>query len=256
MATTRVNRIPIIVAVLTIIFLIALWHSRDSLPGQPLHYIKGTFSPRPSFYDIALKYGTDKVTTHHYELMYTPMLDPLRDRPLKMLEIGLGCNMNYGPGASYHTWLEFLPYVDLYYIEYDADCAAKWANSTTGATIFPGDQADVGFLQKFLEESGGDFDVIIDDGGHTMVQQKTSLDILWSSVKPGGLYFIEDLGTSYVPGFGGGWLKEDTMMEDIKRVLDDINRMEPGVTKYGKEVQKVVFVQEVVCLVKVGEVYP
>ena len=85
---------------------------------------------RPSFYDIAKKFGTDKVTDHHYnfseyqasswtrtfaeqETVYEKYLEPLRDRKLKMLEIGLGCDMSYGPGASYHTWLEYLPNVEL-----------------------------------------------------------------------------------------------------------------------------------------------
>jgi len=44
-----------------------------------------------------------------------------------MLEIGLGCDMSYGPGKSYYTWREFLPNVDLYYIEYDKACVQKWA---------------------------------------------------------------------------------------------------------------------------------
>jgi hypothetical protein len=48
--------------------------------------------------------------------VYEKYLEPIRDKPLKMLEIGLGCNMAYGPGKSYYTWLEFLPNVDLYYI--------------------------------------------------------------------------------------------------------------------------------------------
>ena len=51
---------------------------------------------RPSFYDIALSYGTDKVTAHHYHHMYQKYLSPYRDRHLKMLEIGLGCDMSYG----------------------------------------------------------------------------------------------------------------------------------------------------------------
>ena len=75
-------------------------------------------------------------------LVYEKYLEPLRDAKLKMLEIGLGCDMNYGPGASYHTWLEFFPNVELvryhgrhrvakvnhlkYYIEYDAQCVEKW----------------------------------------------------------------------------------------------------------------------------------
>lgn len=60
-------------------------------------------------------------------IVYEKYLDPIRDQPLKMLEIGLGCNMEYGPGHSYYTWLEFLPNVDLYYIEYDKDCVEKWS---------------------------------------------------------------------------------------------------------------------------------
>jgi hypothetical protein len=154
--------------------------------------------------------------------MYSKYLEPLRDRPLKMLEIGLGCDMSYGPGASYHTWLEYFPHVDLYYIEYDAACAEKWAASTTGATVFTGDQADIPFLRKFLLETGGEFDVIIDDGGHTMTQQLNSFDTLFPSVKPGGIYFCEDLHTSYLPQYGGESGKRDTMMERIKGSLDEL----------------------------------
>ncbi len=46
--------------------------------------------------------------------MYEHRLTPLRDQNIKMLEIGLGCDMGYGPGASYNTWLEYFPHVDLY----------------------------------------------------------------------------------------------------------------------------------------------
>lgn len=111
--------------------------------------------------------------------------------------------MEYGPGASYYTWLEYFPQVDLYYIEYDADCAKKWAHKTAGATIFSGDQANVTFLHEFMAEAGMEFDVIVDDGGHTMVQQITSLEVLWPAVKKGGLYFCEDLQTSWWDAVGG-----------------------------------------------------
>lgn len=182
---------------------------------------------RPSFREIGKKHGTDKVTVHRYHHMYEKYLEPLRDQPLKMLEIGLGCDMSYGPGASYHTWLEYLPNVDLYYIEYDAACATKWANTTTGATIFTGDQADVPFLEKFKAETGGKFDVIVDDGGHTMKQQKTSLDTLFESVKPGGLYFVEDLQTSYWPDYGGGMNVKTTFVEQVKKSLDGLMLSKP-----------------------------
>src|ERR1700753_3741760 len=110
--------------------------------------------------------------------MYPKYLEPYRDKHLKMLEIGLGCDMEYGPGASFYTWLEYFPYVDLYFIEYDAVCAEKWAANTTEAPIFTGDQADVPFLNSFMEQAGMNFDIIIDDGGHRMNQQITSLETL------------------------------------------------------------------------------
>lgn len=154
--------------------------------------------------------------------MYEKYIEPIRDQKIKMLEIGLGCDMSYGPGASYYTWLEFLPNVELYYIEYDSACAEKWAQQTTGATIVSGDQADIPFLQDFMDQYGTDFDIIIDDGGHTMEQQRISLNTLFRAVKPGGIYFCEDLETSYMDNYDGGEDKKGTMMEWIKGSLDDL----------------------------------
>jgi len=207
---------------------------------------------RPSFFEIADGHGTDKVQAHHYEQMYERRLAPLRDKRIKMLEIGLGCNMVYGPGASYYTWLDYFSNVDLYYIEYDAKCAKQWANKTKDATIFAGDQASVPFLQQFIAEAGGDFDVIIDDGGHTMDQQRTSLSILWPHVKAGGIYFIEDLATSYIRSFGGGWESPNTMMADLKSMLDDMNRIagRPDKSPVSKDVVSFEFTQECVALTK------
>lgn len=48
---------------------------------------------RPDFEQIARQYGTDKVTTHKYQFMYDKYLSGIRDDQLKVLEIGLGCNM-------------------------------------------------------------------------------------------------------------------------------------------------------------------
>jgi len=241
------NRVPAILAIITIVLIVALWHKRDGIHSySPLY---GSHSkPLPSFYEIATKFGTDKVNSHHYERMYEHRLAPLRNQHVKFLEIGLGCNMNYGPGASYYTWLEYFPDVDLYYIEYDARCADAWANKTTDATIFVGDQADVSFLEQVIQKSGGNFDVIIDDGGHNMTQQRTSLHVLWDAIKPGGVYFVEDLKTSYIPKYGGGTL--DTFMEDLKHMLDDINKPRNAKSHIIPDLFNFEFTQECVALTK------
>jgi len=194
-----------------------------SIPSLTTHY-----RSRPSFYEVAAKYGTDKVTAHSYHHMYEKYLPAFRMKRIKMLEIGLGCDMGYGPGASYNLWLEYFPYVDLYFIEYDERCARKWARKTSGATIFTGDQADEAFLEEFITDSGGNFDIIIDDGGHTMDQQIKSLEHLWKTVKPGGYYFCEDMQTSYWDSHGGGPTASkvngnQTFVQLVNEMVEDMN---------------------------------
>lgn len=59
-----------------------------------------------------------------------------------------------------------------------------------------------------------------------MNQQITSLEYLWKIVKPGGLYVIEDLQTSYWENYGGDPSAKDatklTTMKYIYGLLDDM----------------------------------
>ncbi|KAI8586057.1 hypothetical protein BDZ88DRAFT_455374 [Geranomyces variabilis] len=190
---------------------------------------------KESFYAIASRIGTDKVTRigskplegqyHNYQLMYEKYLPAYRTgKKLKLLEIGLGCDMNYGPGKSLALWQEYFgDAVDLYFMEYDAACAEKWNAKTEGATIISGDQAKIEDLQRVIDISGGNFDLIIDDGGHSMIQQKTTYKHMFlNALKPGGLLFIEDLQTSYMSTYGGAY-KGDTTVEMVKGIIDSFH---------------------------------
>ncbi|KAG8157639.1 hypothetical protein KVR01_012681 [Diaporthe batatas] len=234
-------------AVAVLLFIIAFVHQQTEQNEELRSVISGATnriwpfkSPEePSFFEIAMAQGTDKVDPHHYEDMYEVYFPPLRHKKLKMLEIGLGCDMAYGPGASYYTWLEYFPNVELYFLEYDAD-----------------------LLEKFMKEHGKDFDIIIDDGGHTMVQQITSLKYLWKAIKPGGLYFVEDLQTSFVADrWGGGdtakMAGQDTMVGYIQKLMAGLTN--PEVLQENsidfKDVEKIVHIdcgQEVCAFVKRG----
>ena len=55
-----------------------------------------------------------------------------------------------------------------------------------GLNILVGDQGDPKVLDEWIQQSGGEFDVIIDDGGHIQCQIWTSFEKLWPTVKPGG----------------------------------------------------------------------
>ena len=93
--------------------------------------------------DVACRHRmpTDKVTYpqmaggHQYHIMYGLFLVPLvhrvgHSRPAKMLEIGLGCGMNYGAGASALLWRELFSQteLELWEAEVDKVCVEKAAS--------------------------------------------------------------------------------------------------------------------------------
>jgi hypothetical protein len=63
-------------------------------------------------------------------------------------------------------------------------------------------QEDRDSLNSFLKEVDVEFDIIIDDGGHTMKQQQVSFGLLFKRLKKGGIYILEDLHTSRIENFG------------------------------------------------------
>ena len=66
-----------------------------------LFLFRASASTRHSnFYQLAQSIGTDKVIAHQYQHLYEKYLEPIKHKPLRLLEVGLGCDMHYGPGKS------------------------------------------------------------------------------------------------------------------------------------------------------------
>ena len=85
-----------------------------------------------------------------------------------------------------------------------------------------GSQIDSKFLASVVEEMGG-IDVVIDDGSHISQHVIKSFEILYPMLNPGGLYFIEDLHTSYWPNYGGGLRRKNSSIEYLKHLVDYLN---------------------------------
>jgi len=143
------------------------------------------------------KIGYSKIDSHRYHNMYGHFLLPYAAHTpdMKFLEIGLGCNMGYGPGASVKIWKKLFPKANLWEAEYVKECVdkAQQKGQLEGINVLLGDQGDLATLDSWIETSGGKFDIIIDDGGHHNCQIINSFEKLWPQLLPGGYYFIEDL---------------------------------------------------------------
>lgn len=97
------NKASIVAAlVAALLFVMAAVH-QSGQQSQPLEHFGSAmssaknkvwpFKPAKTFYDIAQEHGTDKVTDHSYYDMYQKYFPALRNKRIKMLEIGLGCDM-------------------------------------------------------------------------------------------------------------------------------------------------------------------
>lgn len=80
---------------------------------------------------------------------------------MKFLEIGLGCDMSNGPGASVNVWKKLFPQAELWEAEFNAACVekSKAEGKLDGIKTLTGDQMNISTLDRWIEESGGaDFD--------------------------------------------------------------------------------------------------
>jgi hypothetical protein len=96
--------------------------------------------------------------------------------------------------------------------------AKKWEQY--GFEIYIGDQSQSKFWDQFKAHVPN-IDVLLDDGGHTNLQQLVTLFELSDSVNPGGLIVIEDTHASYQKEFGNPG--RFSFINVSKRLIDHIN---------------------------------
>ena len=165
---------------------------------------------------IAISKGTDKSSQiHNYCVKYEKWLPFNRLEPITILEIGVLT------GESLETWREFYPNAKIVEIDITSSCK-DYEDSNRNIFIEIGSQDDPVFLKE-VSLKYGQFDLIIDDGSHINRHVITSFIHLIDSVKPEGLYVIEDCATSYWPEWEGDFRKEDSSIEFCKRLVDDVN---------------------------------
>lgn len=134
---------------------------------------------------------------HDYARHYEKFFEPRRNDPIRLIEIGVG------GGQSVKAWLEYFAIGKVWGVDIVSN-TNPWntpdSGIDSGYTFVQGDQSSKDFWDGFLAKHGTDWDIIIDDGGHTSSQVLTTYESLWPVLKPGGLYCIEDLGVAFSTG--------------------------------------------------------
>jgi len=150
--------------------------------------------------ELAVRFGTDKWGGHWFTPHYARHFAPYRDRPVTILEIGIGgYDVPTAGGESLRMWKHYFHRGLVCGIDY----FDKSALAEPRIRTFQGDQSDPVFLAEVLAEIGRP-DIVIDDGSHLSDHVLTSFRELYPRLAPGGLYVIEDIQTSYWSGWNGG----------------------------------------------------
>lgn len=150
---------------------------------------------------IALKHGTDKSSKGHgYCDFYEQYLLSLRDKPITLIEAGIGGYEHADRGGeSLRMWREYFPVAKVI----GFDLHAKPRLYVPGTIIYQGSQDDETFIQWMVQQEGQP-DVFIDDASHINALTIRTFEIMFPHVKPGGIYIIEDIHTGlWKDNYGG-----------------------------------------------------
>jgi len=135
-------------------------------------------------------YNTDKYS-HGFIEIYEPYFNQMKDVK-NVLEIGV----YYGDSLNYFS--NYFKDANIYGI----DIIDKTQYDSDKIKTFMLNQENRDDISTFLSKNNIEYDIILDDGGHTMRQQQISFGMFFKNVKSGGLYILEDLHTSRLDNFG------------------------------------------------------
>jgi SAM-dependent methyltransferase len=137
---------------------------------------------------------------HNYTTLYYSIFKEMRNKNLRIFELGLGTNnvnipSNMGkngiPGASLYGWSEFFPNSHIF----GADIDSEILFNTEKITTFFCDQTKPDIIKKMWEEPAlkDDFDIIIEDGLHEFHANVCFFENSIHKLNKGGYFIIEDI---------------------------------------------------------------
>lgn len=133
--------------------------------------------------------GTDKNTSHSYFDVYEELLSPYKDKKGSILEIGVY------RGGSLLLWSDYFKNFEICGLDVIDYLGDKVRNSLDfdRVNFFLIDAYNTDCITFLNEKYENGFDVIIDDGPHTLETQLTIIELYLDILKPDGVLIIEDV---------------------------------------------------------------
>lgn len=159
---------------------------------------------------------------------YERLFSDYRDRPIRLLEIGIQ------NGGSLEIWSKFFPCAEKFVgCDINLDCARLQYEDSRIAIVVA--DANTDETQRRILEQSPVFDLIIDDGSHQSSDIVRSFARYFTHLNDGGLYVVEDLHCSYWQEFDGGIFQPYSSIAFFKCLVDVVNHEHWGIEKKRRE---------------------
>ena len=179
----------------------------------------------------------------NYFEIYEKVLIKYVNKKITLVEVGVG------DGGSLFMWRNFLGNkANIIGIELNPNSKKL---EKFGFKIFNGDQSSPNFWKNFYKKVGK-IDVLIDDGGHTNLQQITTLMESIAHIKKGGKIIVEDTHTSYMNYKGFKNPSKNSFINFSNTLIENIHRRNPMLKKkinlFSKKIYSVEYYDSITCI--------
>lgn len=186
------------------------------MPPQAASEMKDSL---PALYEAHEGKVSDKWAS--YLTLYDAAFTRFRDRPIRILEIGIQ------NGGSLEIWARFFPNAQkIVGCDIDDRCRLL-AYDDARIAVVVGDANEPDILDRITAISD-EYDIIIDDGSHMSRDIVRSFGMYFPLLATHGLYVAEDLHCSYWDRFEGGIEAPYSSIAFFKRLADYVNQQHWG----------------------------
>jgi glycosyltransferase involved in cell wall biosynthesis len=169
-----------------------------------------------------------------YLTEYDRLFDDYRDKPVRLLEIGIQ------NGGSLEIWSKYFSNASaLIGCDINPDCA-RLSYDDPCIVVIVGDANAPNVREQVLLHSP-QFDIIIDDGSHLSNDIIKSFALYFPRIAENGVFIAEDLHCSYWSQFEGGLFDPYSSISFFKRLADVINHEHWGIPKARADILRGIF---------------
>ena len=155
---------------------------------------------------------------------YDRLFQPYRDKPVRLLEIGIQNGGSLEVWSKYFTKAKRIVGSDI-----DSACEQLIFDDQKIAVVVA--DANTDDAERRILAQSNEFDLIIDDGSHRSGDIVRSFARYFKHLADGGLYIAEDLHCSYWQDFEGGIFQPYSSIAFFKQLTDTVNYEHWGIEK-------------------------